>query len=99
MKSLACVGKVGHIVAPRGRRNATCQHILSIFGQRRIDPRDVFQKRQIYLIDKPAQTSRVNAEITRGREYDPSELPQRGANLFPMIVQALAWGELVIVRR
>ena len=56
-------------------------------------------KLEFDFVDEPAQTSRVNAQITRSGGDDAPELPHRSAHLVPMIIELFEWGQLVVGRR
>jgi hypothetical protein len=90
---------VGHVVASSGKRGAARPHVLGIFSQRRIDARYVLEQAWVDLSNKPAQTSWVYAQIASSAGDVSTELPQRSANLFPVIIQPLEWGKPVISRR
>jgi len=90
---------VGNVASLGDFRRTLVQRGLSVFCQCCIDARNVLKQAWINFIDEPAQASGFDAEIARRSEYNSSELPQGGADLLPMVIEAFEWRELVIGRR
>jgi hypothetical protein len=77
-------------------RNASRLHILGILGERRLDALKVFQQRRINLVDVPTQAGWIDTQVMRGSEYNSTELPESGADLFSVVVQPLERRELIV---